>query len=328
MPHQQPAAPDPDATLADVGEMGVVARLLAGLPGGDGVLVGPGDDAAVVAAPDGRSVLTVDLMVEGRHFRRSWSSAADVGHRAAARSLSDVAAMGGRATALVVGLAAPPDLPVAWVLELAQGVVAESALVGAVLVGGDTVRADSVVVSVTAVGDLAGREPLRRGGAHPGDVVAVTGRLGWAEAGLAVLTRGFRSPRVLVEAHRRPQPPYAAGPAAAAAGASALVDVSDGLVQDLSHVAAASGVTLDLDPQAFTVPEPLRDVASALGGDPLRWVLAGGDDHALAGCFPAGTDLPEGWVAVGRAMPPDGAPRVLVGGEPFEGSGGHEHFRG
>jgi thiamine-monophosphate kinase len=177
-----------------------------------------------------------------------------------------------------------------------------------------------VVLAVTALGDLQGREPVTRSGARPGDVVALSGRLGWAAAGLAVLGKGFRSPRALVAAHRRPEPPYREGPRAARAGATAMVDVSDGLVQDVGHVAAASGVSIDLRRAALPVPQPLLDVAAALGVDPYDWLLAGGDDHALVATFGGG--VPDGWIAIGAVAAGDG---VTVDGEAFEG--GHDHFR-
>jgi thiamine-monophosphate kinase len=134
-------------------------------------------------------------------------------------------------------------------------------------------------------------------------------------------------PRVLVEAHRRPLPPYALGPAAALAGATAMCDVSDGLLADLGHVASASGVVIDLDRAAFAVPAPLHDAGAALGVDPLEWILGGGDDHALAATFPSSAALPEGFVVVGRVwgLATDGAV-VLVDGEPWSGPAGHDHF--
>jgi thiamine-monophosphate kinase len=310
-------------TVAAAGEFGLVAAVIARLPQGAGVLLGPGDDAAVVAAVDGRVVASTDLLIERRHFRRDWSSAADIGHKAAAQSLADIAAMGAVPTALLVGLAAPPDLSMDWALELTDGLRAECDLVGASVVGGDVTRAEMVVVAVSALGSLQGRQPVRRAGARVGDVVAVAGRLGWAEAGFAVLTRGFRSPRLLVGAHRRPEPPYAAGPEAAVLRATSLVDVSDGLIADLGHVASASGVGMDLRSVQFEVAEVLRDAGSALGVDPLRWVLAGGDDHALAATFPAQTALPPHWRVVGSVIEGDS---VTVDGRGWEGPGGHTHF--
>ncbi|TAK70639.1 MAG: thiamine-phosphate kinase [Actinomycetota bacterium] len=315
-------------TVGALGEFGLLAQVVARLGTGEGVVLGPGDDAAVVAVPDSRVVVTTDLLVEGRHFRRDWSTAYDVGRKAAAQNLADVAAMGARPTALLVGFGAPADLEASWALELTDGLRDEAEGVGAVIVGGDVVRADAVIVAVTALGDLAGRRPVTRAGAGPGDVVAVAGRLGWAAAGLSVLSRGFRSPRRLVDAHRRPAPPYAAGIAAAAAGATALIDVSDGLLADAGHVAQASGVQLELRTDALEVGEPLRDLAAAFNVDPLEWVLTGGDDHALLGCFPAAAVLPPGFVAVGQVTAAgSGGPQVLVDGRPHPGSAGHDHFR-
>jgi thiamine-monophosphate kinase len=310
--------------LADLGEFGLIAAITARLPQGNGVIVGPGDDAAVLATADGRVVVTTDLLVENRHFRRDWSSADDIGHKAAAQNLADVAAMGAVPTGLVVGLGAPADLPTAWALGFADGLREECEPLGVSVVGGDVVRSDVVVVAMTALGDLRGRAPVTRAGARPGDVVAVCGRLGWAEAGFRVLSRGFRSPRVLVEAHRRPVVPYHAGPQAAELGATAMCDVSDGLLADLGHVAQASGVAVDIVSGAFDVPAPIRDAAAAIGAEPLDWILTGGDDNALVATFPAEVPLPETWRVVGRVSAGEG---VTVDGEPYEGDPGHAHFR-
>ncbi len=316
-------------TLAGTGEFGFIDAVTSTLKQGDDVLVGPGDDAAVVAVPDGRMVVTVDLMVEGRHFRRDWSEPYDVGRKAAAQNLADIAAMGARPTSIVVGLGAPADLPVEWGMELSRGLVDETEPYGVSIVGGDTVQSDKIVVSVTALGTLEGRKPVLRSGARPGDEVAVVGRLGWAEAGYAVLARGFRSPRAVVDAHRRPEPPYDEGPRAAIAGASAMCDVSDGLLADLGHIAAASGVTIDVRSRALVVDEPLQAVAAATGKEPLSFVLTGGDDNALVATFePA--DVPDGWrvigaVAEGNDDRPAGT--VTVDGQPYEGEQGHAHFR-
>jgi thiamine-monophosphate kinase len=310
------------ATLADVGEFGVVRALAALFPQGEQVLLGPGDDAAVVAVPDGRVVVSTDLHVDTRHFRRDWADALDIGHKVAAANLSDINAMGGVATAVTVGLAAPADTPAQWALDLARGIAEECALVGASVVGGDLTSADQVMVSVTALGTVAG-DPVRRSGARPGDVVAIAGRQGWAAGGLAVLARGFRSPRVLVEAYKRPEPPYGAGAEAAAAGATAMIDVSDGLLADVGHVAAASGVAVDIATAGFEIAEPMQAVGAALGADPMRFLLAGGDDHALVATFPAGATLPAGWTRIGEVAEGEG---VTVDGAPYDGPTGHVHF--
>ena len=311
-------------SVGALGEFGLVAAVVGRFPSTPDVLLGPGDDAAVVAAPDSRVAASMDLLVEGRHFRRDWSSAVDIGRKAAAQNLADIVAMGARPTALLVGLAIPADLPAAWATDLADGLAQECALVGATVVGGDVVGSDLVVIAVTALGDLEGRDPVTRAGARPGDVVAVAGRLGWAAAGLMVLGRGFRSPRAVVDAHRVPHPPYAAGRAASLAGATSMIDVSDGLVADARHIAQASGVVVALESVRLLPDQPIIDAAAAFSMDPLAWVLTGGDDHALLATFPAEVTLPEGFTIVGQIL--SGEPEVLVDGSRHEGSGGHDHF--
>jgi thiamine-monophosphate kinase len=310
-------------TVSDVGEFGLIARVTAGLETVRSTVVGPGDDAAVIAAPDGRIVVSTDLLVENRHFRRDWSGAEDVGHKAAARAFSDIAAMGAVPSALLVGFAAPGSLELSWVDGLMAGLRAECAHVGAAIVGGDVTAGDIVTIAVTALGDLEGRAPVTLAGAEAGDVVAVCGRIGWAAAGFAVLGRGFRSPVQVVSAHRRPEPPYFEGPHAASLGATSMTDVSDGLVADLGHVASASGVRINLRAEALDVPAKLREVGAALNVDPLVWALTGGDDYALAATFPSGTELPEPWQVVGAVADGEG---VRVDGRTWP-SGGHEHFR-
>jgi thiamine-monophosphate kinase len=312
-----------DATVGELGEVDLIEAITKRLTTSPSVLLGPGDDAAVIAAPDARVVASTDLLVEGRHFRRAWSEPADVGHRAAAANLADIAAMGAVPTALLVGLAMPADLPTAWVTALADGLHDECVSAGAVVVGGDVVRSDTLVIAVTALGSLDGHEAITRAGAVPGDLVAVAGRLGWAAAGLAVLRRGFRSPRILVDAHRRPAPPYAEGPRAAALGATAMTDVSDGLVADLGHIALASGVSVEIASDAFHVPQEFQDTARALNADPMSWLLAGGDDHALVATFPPDVDLPMAWSVIGRVVEGQG---VLVDGQPYGGAGGWQSF--
>lgn len=317
-----PATNPSDATIADVGEFGLIAQLDGIFAQGEHVLIGPGDDAAVLRIRNGHVVVSTDLMVESRHFRRDWASAEDVGHRAAAQNLSDVNAMGGRAHSLTIGMAMPPDLPVQWALDFARGFADEAALVGASVVGGDVTRADEVVIAVTVLGACT-QAPVVRSGAEPGDVLALHGRQGWAAGGLAVLGRGFRSPRVLVEAYRRPEPPYGAGKVAAEAGATAMIDISDGLVAEAGHLARESGVAIDVLRDAFEVPEPLVAVGAALGADPLGFILGGGDDHALLATFPDRGSVPEGWQVVGEVAEGEG---VTVDGAAYEGPTGWTHF--
>lgn len=310
-------------TVSELGEFGLIKRVTAGMTGAPTTLLGPGDDAAVVATPDGRVVASTDLLIENRHFRRDWSTANDIGHKAAARNFADIVAMGAVPTALLVGFGAPGTLEVEWVDGLVAGLREECGEVGAAVVGGDVTAADVVMLGITALGDLQGRAPVTLDGARVGDVVAVAGRLGWAAAGFAVLGRGFRSPVAVVTAHRRPEPPYAEGPRAADLGATAMTDVSDGLVADLGHVAEASGVRIDLRAELFDIPTKLREVGAALNVDPVVWVLTGGDDYALTATFPKGTDLPDTWRLIGVVSEGDG---VRVDGRRWP-VGGHEHFR-
>ena len=313
--------------LRDVGEFGFLSRMLPTLPQGTEVALGPGDDAAVVDLGRTRVVACTDVLVEGSHFRRDWSGGREVGRKAVAVNLADIAAMGARTVALLAGVAAPGDLDASWLDALAQGMVEESAGVGASVVGGDLVAGDQVAVTVTAIGVLDG--PLvTRAGARPGDTVAVCGRLGFAAAGLAVLQRGFRSPRALVDAHRCPHPPYAAGPAAAALGARAMIDVSDGLLADLGHVSDQSGVGVRVDPDRVPVSDQLEQMARGLGVDVRTWVFGGGEDHALVACFPPEQTMPENWTAIGTVVEGTG---VDVAGwdsipEGLTASAGFDHF--
>ncbi len=313
-------------TLATIGEFGLIAALATRFPLTTDVVLGPGDDAAVLRVPGGEVVASLDLLLEGRHFRRDWSSARDIGHKAAAANLSDINAMGGRATGLLVGLGAPGEIEVSWVLEVADGLAEEAAGVGAGVVGGDVTRADAITLAIAVLG-VCEHAIVRRSGARPGDVVALAGRQGWAAAGYAVLARGFRSPRLVVDAHRRPSPPYASGPEAARLGATAMIDVSDGLLQDVGHVAAASGVAIDIESSSFDVPEPLQAVGAALGVDPLRFVLTGGDDYSLVATFPPDVTLPQTWRPIGRVLELGDAGTVTVDGIEYEDPEGHQHFR-
>ena len=179
------ASDEPAETLAGLGEFAVIDRLLAGREQPDTVALGPGDDAAIVVAGDGKTVVSTDMLVEGQHFRLDWSTPLDVGRKAIAQNAADIEAMGAQATAFVVAFGAPPDTATAQALELADGMWHEARLLGAGIVGGDLVSAPQWVISVTVLGDLGGREPVRRSGARPGDTVAVSGELGRSAAGRA-----------------------------------------------------------------------------------------------------------------------------------------------
>lgn len=318
-------ASDAGALVGDITERDLLSRILQVLAGSSQALVGPGDDAAVLAAPGGRVVVSTDTLVHGPDFRLAWSSGFDLGFKAAAVNLADIAAMGARPTALVVALAVPATAPVTLATELARGLRAacERLTIGCAVEGGDLTVSDTLTIAVTALGVLEG-EPVLRSGARIGDTVAVAGELGAAARGLAVLFDRFRtetgdpvpvdldalSPveRVDLAAQLRPEPPIALGPVAAAAGATAMMDVSDGLLLDATRLADASHVTI-----------ALRGIAD---GPALR----GGEDHALLATFDSATPLPDGFRAIGRAVSRADA-AVTLDGVVVSGPGGWDPMR-
>jgi thiamine-monophosphate kinase len=278
-------------SVSDVGEFGLITRVAARLAPPPPP-AGPGDDAAVVPVRSGAVVASTDLLVEGRHFRLDWSTPYDVGRKAAAQSLADIVAMGGVPTALLIGLACPPDTPLAVTDGIAEGLRDECRPTGARVVGGDVVSAGNILLAVTALGDLDGLGPVTRAGARPGDTVVLAGTVGRSAAGLELLLAGV-STGPLVAAHRNPAPPYRAGPALARAGATSMIDVSDGLLADLGHVAEASGVVIEVDVDLLVALQP--DVA------PVH-LLTGGEDHGLVATLPPGVTPPAGAHAIGTVI--------------------------
>jgi len=310
-------------TLQQLGEFAVIDRLVRGRRQPGAVLLGPGDDAALVSAGGGPTVVSTDVLVQDRHFRLDWSTPHDVGRKAIAQNAADIEAMGARATAFVVGFGAPGDTPVALVDALVDGMWDEAGRIGAGIVGGDLVGCPQWVLSVTVLGDLDGRAPVLRSGAKAGSVLAVIGELGRSAAGYALWHNGIEGFDEIRGRHLVPQPPYGQGAAAAAAGAQAMIDVSDGLIADLRHVAEASGVGIDLSTATLAADhDALTAAAAAVGVDPWPWVLGGGEDHALVGCF-AGP-APVGWRVIGRVL--DGSARVLVDGREWRGYAGWQSY--
>lgn len=336
-------APDPSPTLAELSEGEVLARILPRLGGGAETLVGPGDDSAVLRAPDGRFVVTTDMMVHGPDFRLAWSTPFDLGWKAAASNLSDVAAMGARPTALVVAIAAPQGLGVDVLEGIADGLAAGCAAMapGCGVVGGDLSASSTLTLAITAFGSLDGRPPVLRSGARPGDVVATAGPLGRSGLGLRLLfERGRRSGEPsadlarglrerwpeLLDAQLRPVPPIGAGIAAGGV-ASAMMDVSDGIVLDARRMARASGVVIDLDPEAVAAhAAPLTVVDGVDDALARSLVLGGGEDHAMLACFPAEAALPDGFTLLGRVR--KGAPEVRLGGTALDERGGWDPYLG
>lgn len=309
-------------TLGSVGEAAVLARIFPRLPSAVLALLGPGDDCAVIAAPDGRFVVTTDMMIEGPDFRLAWSTAQDLGWKAAASNLADVAAMGAVPSALVVAIAAPSDSPVSLLEGIADGLREACATLapGCGVVGGDLSVSATLTIAVTAFGDLEGRAPVLRSGASVGDSVAIAGVLGESAAALRLLfTEAVNSAgqpdAVLAEALRprtaaqlAPVPPIAAGRTAAVAGATAMLDLSDGLAIDAGRLARASGVAIDFD-------------RAALGADPAL-ALAGGEDHSLLATFPPNVELAAGFRRIGTCIPGaglfvDGVAHDSAGWDPY-----------
>ncbi|MCS5718895.1 AIR synthase related protein [Herbiconiux sp. CPCC 205763] len=409
-------------TLAEVGEVETLRRIFPRLPHASTELLGPGDDAAVLAAPDGRYVVTTDMMIHGPDFRAAWSTAHDLGWKAAMTNLADVAAMGARPTALVVAIAAPLDTPVEVLLGIADGLrdACEAAAPGCGVAGGDLSVSATLTLAVTAFGDLEGRTPVTRAGAQPGDVVAVAGALGRAGAGIWLLFRdgvvrhaggaartaspaggalssragsdvvgehtagaatdaggahtsqaateateaggagaGLRPRDVvdasgvsdasappaepdavlgavlrrehadLLEAQLAPTAPIASGVEAALGGATAMLDVSDGLVLDARRIAQASGCVIRFDPGAIArEARALLDLDAIVGDHAADFVLTGGEDHALLATFPPGVPLPQGFRRLGEvgAVPSGAAPQVLIGDRPYDDRAGWDPY--
>nr|WP_255633022.1 thiamine-phosphate kinase [Demequina sp. TTPB684] len=268
------------------------------LPQADAALLGPGDDAAVLSV-DGDLVVSSDVLIENRHFRREWGSAADVGWRAAMQNIADIDAMGAVPTALQVTLAAPADTDVEWVLGFADGLREACEPHGIGVVGGDLSGASEIAISVTAIGETHGVDPVTRGDAMPGDLVAVSAPLGAAAAGFALLSSGKGEGLEAISLFLRPRPLIGAGLEAALRGATAMMDVSDGLLRDAGRIARASDVGISIEAASVPVHPAATQAARVLEVDALAWALTGGEDHCLLAAFPAGAFLPDGWTQVG-----------------------------
>lgn len=311
-------------TIGELGEGQTLSRIFPLLPASTRTILGPGDDCAIINVPDGRVPLTTDLMIEGPDFVVGLSSGYDIGWKACATNVADVASMGATPTALVVGLAVPADTAVSFLEDIARGFRDAAAVLapGCGVVGGDLSNAPLVMLAVTATGEFDGVEPVTRSGAAIGHLVAVSGELGWAKRGLDLLldqamVNGHPDPAVVAQlwashpreiaAQLRPEPPIASGRSAAIAGASAMMDVSDGLVLDARRIATASGVAIDFDLAAVGSLDE----------------LTGGEDHALIACFPPLATIPADFRVIGRVTTGEG---VRVDGVPVDTRGGWDPF--
>lgn len=311
-----------------IAEFALIERLGRWLAGrGDGVEVGHGDDAAVLAI-DGQAVLAVDALVEGRHWDPAISSPRDVGWKAVAVNVSDVAAMGAKPVAAVVALHEPAPVALAEVEACYEGMAEAAARWGVALVGGDTVEAPCRAVDLAILGEVAPGAAVTRGGAAPGQRLVCVGALGAAAAGLALARAGLAPPAGadradaaaegtslpqaagLLAAHRRPRALPAAGAALAAHGATAMLDVSDGLGADLTRLCVASGVSARLEAEALPIAEGVAAAARALGVDALDLACRGGEDFALLAALPA--ERAEAAVAA-AAEAEAGVPAAVIG---------------
>ncbi|MDI3211837.1 thiamine-phosphate kinase [Arthrobacter sp. AL12] len=322
-PRNATLRPAPPLTVAELSESQLLERIFPRLHYGQehnpSLILGPGDDAAIVAAPDGRAVLSIDTQVADQDFRLEWNNGYrttgyDVGWKAAAQNLSDINAMGARATSLVVSLTMPPGTRVAWVEDFADGLSAGIRELGApdcAVAGGDLGRGSELAVSVAILGTLDGGSPVLRSGARAGDILALAGTVGRAAAGLALLESAVpvealtKEQRALLDTQCRPLPPLAGGPLARDSGATAMMDISDGLVRDGNRMAAASHAVLNLDASVLEqLAVPLLPAAELLRTDPMAWILGGGEDHGLLATFPPGLQLPHGFTAIGSVEAP------------------------
>jgi thiamine-monophosphate kinase len=294
---QSPGRSPPVNGLSEIGEFGLIARLTGDLELGPGVDVGVGDDAAVLAPTLGHKlVVTTDVLVEGLDFTAELSEPEDWGWKAVVAGLSDLAAMAAEARWLVLALTVPEATPVPTLERVYAGIAEACRTYGVSLVGGDVSAGPALSLAVTAIGEV--ERPVLRSGARPGDRLAVTGPLGAAAAGLALLRSGspaapelLRRFPALAAAHRRPQPALAMGVALARAGATAMIDVSDGLAGDARHLAESSGAGIEIHDATVPLAPGVLETAVLLGLDPLALALGGGEDFVLAAALPRTADL-------------------------------------
>lgn len=297
-------------------------------------VVPSGDDSAVLETR-GNVAVSVDMLVENRHFKREWSTGYDVGYRAAQQNLADAVAVGAMPVSLVVGMALPGDLEVEWLNDFARGLAAACEPHGVGVDGGDLVAGSEIAISVTVLGDMEGREPLLRSGALPGHKVVHCGNLGHGIAGFELLSAGFsesdENPKVgaLVGNFLRPQPPINEAMEAVRGGSlRSLMDVSDGLVRDTRRIAKASRVWIDLDQKAIEKKMgPLATAAGRLGADRRTWLFTGGEDHGFVGTIPADGEVPDAFAVIGEVLAPDQHGRITISGKDVNQSTlGWDHF--
>jgi len=284
-------------TIAELGEFGLIERLTAGLPQPTDVIVGVGDDAAILdTGGDELVVATCDAQVEDTHFRLRHAHPQDIGRRALAVNLSDIAAMGARPRFALISLLLPPMLDVAILDGIYAGLRAEAAQYNVALVGGNIARnAERLIIDITLLGTGMRDRLLRRDSAEPGEVVMVTGSLGSAAAGLLVVEDEQLAAKIppeslvgVLAAHRTPTPRVAAGQWLAQHGVTTGIDVSDGLAADIAHICKASGVGVNIEAESLPIQPEVAMIATLAGRQPQDLALFGGEDYELL--FTAPTD--------------------------------------
>ncbi|MGI6037013.1 MAG: thiamine-phosphate kinase [Limnochordia bacterium] len=317
--------------LRDIGEFGLI-KLIAPQEGGHpGVLVGIGDDTAVLEHGSHWLLYTTDMLVEGVHFSLETTTAGQLGHKALAVNMSDVAAMGGWPTFALISLGLPPDLSVAFVQELYRGMEAIAAQGGVAIVGGDTVsHPELLIINVALLGQVPAGQAVLRSGAQRGDLICVTNTLGDSAAGLALLSRGGEIPPSLLEVvdkHLLPQPRLREGRQLAGV-ATSMLDVSDGLAGDLHHICQASQVRAQIELERLPISPAVYEAADFVGCDPLEWVLRGGEDYELLFTIPPEEPLPAGASVIGQIIPGEPAIELVDGRGRREvlKPGAYDHF--
>ncbi len=292
--------------VAQIGEGALIAALgeifgeVQNLKDQKNLLFGIGDDGAVLAPSALPTVATMDLAVEDVHFKTDWSTARQIGAKVAVANIADIYAMGGDPHSLLVGISLTGKEEVDWVLDLARGIVEEAKKVGAQVIGGDTVRGEKITIAITALGNTS--EPIYRSGAKVGDQVVVSGLPGTSAAGLALLKADKRElfPEI-VTAHLQPKVDGKKAHALISAGATAMCDLSDGLLIDITRVSEASGIGMRINLDNLDLSS-LSQVGIALEVDPISWVLTSGEEHLFIATLPPSAALPEGAFRIGEVI--------------------------
>ena len=282
----------------------------------ENVLIGIGDDGAVIAPSSRKSVLAADMAIEGVHFNRKWSTLREIGAKITAANLADIYAMGGDPKYLLVSAGLTADFGIAEITELAQGIAEEAALVGAYVVGGDISRAEQLVISISVFGEV--ENPITRSEAKVGDSVVISGLPGKSAAGLNQLQSGVTdSP--FISAHKKPIVNYQL--AKKFRNVNSMCDVSDGLLSELNHIASASGVGIELDSKLIADIPGFKELEAGAQSDVWELVLSGGEDHVFVAT--TSTEIPEGAFVIGRV---DSGTGVKVSGISNLPATGFRHF--